>query len=177
MKEVEAFWGDLVIGSLIKAPRGPWRVIDMAHPAQIEYGMSLWLKVRSEKTGEEHAIEPRKLTSKVTIIDEGIPPAGGLPSDSERIALLVEKLGAVGIATRDNATGEVTCDMNGPWGGGWQRWWHTHLELAHGFDVSNLSEDVKEIVEIHGRAHNPKYPTIGKGGFPHRHVPEDLSIL
>jgi hypothetical protein len=173
LEEVTIRWGDLGIGHIIPKDGRKWTVVDGATPAQYEYGHSCWLKVQAPN-GETHAIRPKPVTRKVTVLvdpeADPIPPLS--PVFGSRVAaLLVEALGAVEIATRDEATGEVWC----PWGvsGAVDL---VHLQVAHGLDTTGI-ETLRQRVDIHGRCHDIDYPLVGKQGFAHRHVPEDLSII
>jgi hypothetical protein len=110
------------------------------------------------------------------------------PVDSDEILLLVERLGAQAIAARDHETGEIHCPdyASGHSVGG-----HKtraieqleHIKIAHGIDISSIelltgNERIKAVLETHGRQHGPQQNRyLSKGGFPHRHVPEDRSIL
>ena len=49
------------------------------------------------------------------------------------------------------------------------------MRFAHGMTV-DPDTPLEEVLTLHGRAHQTKYPDIGKGGFPHRHDNEDLTI-
>jgi len=56
-----------------------------------------------------------------------------------------------------------------------------HLRFAHGVDTTWLEEmhwedRIRETGAFHGRCHDSRHPE-GKGGFPHRHIPEDLTIF
>jgi hypothetical protein len=170
--EVEIPWGALGLGHVILKDGRKWTVVDAAAPQQYEYGHSNWIKIRAAR-GEEHAIAPKPLRKSVTVlIDPDAPPIEPVSHvhGSAEAALLVEQLGAVEIATKDEATGEIWC----PWtvGGAADI---THLQVAHQIDTTGL-DTVEARAKIHGQAHDPKHTTL-KGGFAHRHVPEDLSIL
>lgn len=171
-------WGDLGIGHVIPRDGRKWTIVDAATPDQYEYGHSNWLKVRAPN-GEEHAIAPKPLTRKVTVLidpeADPIPPASHVHGSAEA-ALLVEQLGAVELATRDERTGEVWCPWPGNEGSGGEAAL-VHLQVAHNLDTSGIEDTAEARAKIHGRAHDPRHPLFGKGGFPHRHVPEDLSIV
>lgn len=177
--EVRGRWRDLRIGTKIRDERRKkvWEVMAARAPQQIEHGMSLWVRVVNVKTGEEMAIPPRPLRLPVTIVEQPTDAAPLLPDGTEELDRLVEGLGARLLATKDNATGEWTCET---WdyiyspdepGGAYRE----HLQLAHGIDGQAIDTlDTKDLVTMHGQAHDPRYPTIGKGGVSHRHVPESL---
>lgn len=166
-------WGNLGIGHVILKDGRKWEVIDAAAPEQYEYGYSNWLKIQAPN-GETHAVAPKRVNRKVTVLidpeAEPILPVSHVHGSAEA-ALLVEQLGAIEIATRDEATGEVWC----PWtvGGAADL---LHLQVAHQIDTTGI-DTVELRSKVHGQAHDPKYPLIGKRGFAHRHVPEDLSIM
>jgi hypothetical protein len=170
--ETPWLWGNLGIGHTLLKDGRKWEVVAAAAPAQYEYGYSNWLKVRAPN-GEEHPIPPRRVKMACTVLldpeADPIPPASHVHGSAEA-ALLVEQLGAQEIATQDAATGEVWC----PWtvSGVVDE---LHLRVAHGMDTTGL-ESIDARVNAHGKAHDGHYPLLGKGGFAHRHVPEDISI-
>lgn len=172
-EEVTIRWGQLGIGHVIPRDGRKWTVVDAAAPAQYEYGHSNWLKVRAPN-GEEHAIAPKPLTRKVTVLVDPeaapIEPISHAHGNAEA-ALLAEQLGAIEIATRDEATGEVWC----PWSSSPQEAL-LHLRVAHQIDTDGIDDTPEARAEIHGRAHDIAHPLL-KGGFTHRHIPEDLSIV
>jgi hypothetical protein len=188
--------GDIRVGSKIRGETGAkkdsWEVIDTRNPNQYDLGRTPWLRVRRLGTEEVVAIPPKTVKSPVTFLllpEEldfaeryGYPPR--LPkvllADAEEVALLVEKLGATEIATRDTETGEIWCpDYEAgalPEGVHWRDRAQAkldHLRLAHGMDISALEQmdwepQMLAITQHHGAAHRDNMP----GGFPHRHVPE-----
>ena len=172
LEEVKIRWGQLGIGHIVLKDGRKWTIVDAATPSQYEYGHSNWLKVQAPN-GETHAIPPKPLTKKVVVLvdsaAEAIPPVSHVHGSREA-ALLVEALGAIEIATRDEGTGEVWC----PWtvGGVADL---LHLQVAHGLDTTGIDTMAQRAL-IHGQCHDPAFPNL-KGGFPHRHVPEDLSIV
>lgn len=186
-------WEEVTVGTVLADPAGSrtkrWEVTATAMgDAPIEFGRTLWMRIREQTTGEEHTIPPKMKHTSVTILsqdprDTTTPPPRP-PEDVEAIMLLVRELGAEIMATIDNVTGEVTCpDYDGsfnhhlPGGPGQARKAYLeHLRMGHGLSVDD-DIDIADSVRLHGRSHNPKYPEIGKGGFPHRHVPEDLSLF
>lgn len=181
--EVRVPAGEVVIGSIIagRTKADAWEIVDMAHGDQIEDLHTLWWKAVNLSTGEIVAIPPRSKTALLTVLreSEDAEPetSDARPSDADAIMLLVEKLGASIIARKDNETGEVTCpsyETHKGWTDlGHRAEYDLHLRLAHNIDVAALDpEDVARRVELHGQAHNPRHPEIGKTGFPHRHVPE-----
>ena len=188
-------WEEVSVGTVIASQKRTerWEIIDQAHGIQVEPCMTLWMRAREQSTGAEYTVDPRNKTNPVTILtqDPGdtktAPPTP--PSDAEAIQLLVEQLGATHLASRDNVTGEITCPAY--WSGhvhegaerGGMRAEMEHLRFAHGIDTSRyeampFDERIIAVTTVHGRAHNPKYAaTYNHGGFPHRHVPEDLTIF
>lgn len=187
--EHKGTWQEVVVGTVLASKKRSerWEVIDVAMANHVEYGKTLWMRVREQTTGVEHTIPPRQKTTQVTILTQdprdtktGEPTE---PSNADAIMLLVKELGAEVMATRDNVTGEITCpdytyDSHIPGHGDRQisRGLIEHLRFAHQHPV-NDDIDLVSLITLHGQAHNPKWPNIGKGGFPHRHVPEDLSMF
>jgi len=188
--------GHIIQGST-KAKKDTWEVIDTRNPHQYDLGQTPWFRVRRLGTEEIQAVPPKTITSRVTFMltpDElefaerfHHPPE--LPkvilADAEGVALLVEQLGATRIATRDNETGEIWCPAYAlgklSEGTHWSdraREELDHLRLCHGMDISALEEmeweaQMNAITKYHGEAHRDNLP----GGFPHRHVPEELKLL
>lgn len=195
--EHKGTWGEVTVGTVLADPTGArskaWEVIAMAHPAdgkQIEYGDTLWMRVREVTSGQEVTLPPRNKTYAVTILTKDprdtTTPDQTPASDSEVIALLVEKLGATHLATRDHVTGEITCPdyaaghthEGGTKGGMADEM--EHLRFAHGVDTKRFEDmhwdtRIAEVTSHHGRLHMNREPS--PGGFPHRHVPEDLSLF
>lgn len=190
-------WGEVVVGTVLADPGGSrtkrWEVTEVAHGLQVEYGHTLWMRIKDQDSGEEHTVAPRMKNSPVRILTRdprdtqtGEPTP---PSDAEAIMLLVKELGAEVLASRDNFTGEITCpdyasgaNHLAPGAGQMTRGYLEHLRFAHGMDTSAIEslhweERIRQVTIVHGQAHDPKHPDVGKGGFPHRHVPEDLSLF
>ncbi len=179
-------WQEVSLGTVIAGRKRSerWEIVEQAHGAQVEYGHTLWMRAREQTTGAEFTVRPRQKNSAVTILTQSpadtktAPPTE--PSDTEAIQLLIRELGAVHLATKDEITGEITCPdyASGRSYGdnSYGREEIEHMRFAHGLQVDD-DMSVVEWITLHGRAHNPKYPDIGKGGFPHRHVPEDLSMF
>lgn len=171
--EREGTWGELGVGSVIRDADGArWEVVAAAVPQQYDYARSCWLRIRGVD-GTEHAIEPRHVLKKVTILEvPGAPPVErAWPDGAREAALLVEQLGAIEIATQDARTGEVWCPADA---------WSAeeslvHLQVAHGMDTTGITT-LEQRLTIHGRAHSINDP-LGKGGFPHRHIPEDPTFI
>lgn len=187
--EHEGAWDEVTVGTVIGTRKRSerWEIIAQGHGQQVQYGHTLWMRAREQTTGAEFSVEPRLKTSKVTILTQDprdrktAPPTE--PSDTEAIQLLIRELGAVHLATRDETTGEITCpdyvySSHIPGIGDRQigRGLTEHMRFAHGMEVED-NLDIATLTTLHGQAHNPKWPNIGKGGFPHRHVPEDLNYL
>lgn len=195
--EHKGTWGEVTVGTVLADPQGyrskAWEVTATAHPAdgkQIEFGRTLWMRVREVTSGQEATLPPKMKTDGVVILTKDprdtTTPDPTPASDSDVLALLVEKLGATFLATRDNVTGEITCPdyASGHTHPGGQRGDMRdeleHLAFAHGVDIKPFQEmhwekRIVEVTSYHGRLHMNKEPS--PGGFPHRHVPEDLSIL
>jgi hypothetical protein len=186
--EHKGTWAEVTVGTVLADPRlrsKRWEVIDIAHGIPVQYGKTLHMRVREMTSGGEHTISPRTVVDSVVILtqdprDTKTPPYTQ-PSDSDAIMLLVRELGAELLATRDLTTGEITCPdytyeshLEGP--GSILRGLIEHMRFAHQMPV-NDDLDIASAVTVHGQAHNPKWPNIGKGGFPHRHVPEDLTLI
>lgn len=192
--------GDVRVGHLIQGSKATkndvWRVVEMRNPDQIEYGRTLWWKVENLATGEWAPIPPKSVKAWVTyMLDEaefeyaeayGRPPhfPQVWPMDAEQVALLVDTLGATALASQDNETGEIWCPnyAAGHTATGWRNRvteQFDHLRLCHGMDVRGLEaitdweHQMLEVTRVHGVAHRDDQP----GGFPHRHVPEDRSLL
>lgn len=190
--EHKGTWQEVVVGTVMASKKRSerWEVIDtaMGEPGtHVQYGRTLYFRVREQTTGVEHTIPPKQKTSQVIILtqDPRDTKTGPVtpPSDADAIMLLVKELGAEVMATRDEATGEITCpdytyDSHIPGSGDRQisRGLIEHLRFAHQQPVDD-DIDLVSLITLHGQAHNPKWPNIGKGGFPHRHVPEDLSLF
>lgn len=176
-------WGEVTRGTVIASQKRTerWEIVDVAMGTPIEFGHTLWMRAREQTSGEEFTVAPRLKTQGVTILSQSPldtkTPVYTPPSDADAIALLVQELGATELATRDHATGEITCPnyaaghthLDGP--RAVSRGEIEHLRFAHGL---HLAEDatLAEIQEAHAAAHRG-----AGGGFPHRHVPEDMSIL
>jgi len=186
--EHDATWGEVTVGTLIaqrdKRTDAVWEVIATAHGAdQIPFGQTLWMRIRNVTTGEEHTLPPRSkngtcvVLTKSPLDTETAPPSE--PTDTDAIALLVDQLGATLLASRDEETGIITCP---------DYVWKTHLEkgeptpfrrgliehmrFAHAMSVDDTLEYENAII-LHGQAHRPEWPNIGKGGFVHVHAPEE----
>lgn len=182
--------GEITVGSLIAGHNRTdvWEVLDTKTPEQYEFGHTGWMLLVNRTTGEQMAVPPRNKTYECVFLmksDEEVPPPYTPPSDfEEKVQLLRDILGAVELANIDNATGEITCpDYDGsfvtmsgekaPRGAEF----FDHLRIMHGMDTTALEvlpreEQAAAKTTAHGRAHNPEHPQIGKGGVPHRHVPE-----
>jgi hypothetical protein len=183
--EAKGTWGDVTVGSVLASGKRTeiWDVVDSKQPDQHEYAHTHWFKIRERSSGAIHAVKPKMVNAKVTFLltaPNEVPPARTPSPDGEdieaKMRLLVAELGAVEIYTRDSATGEITCPAN-----------HydvlDHMRVAHDIDTTALEaiessdERIAQMFTIHGRAHSPKHPAVGKGGFAHRHVPEEHDII
>lgn len=184
----EGTWEEVTIGTVIESradPRQRWEVIDTSMPSQVQHARTLLMRIREQTTGEEHTIQPRLKTNSVTILtqDPGdtqtAPPTP--PTNAEAMALLAKELGAEAMATFDHDTGEVVCPdyinahHKGSDGSLLLPALIEHMRLAHAMSVGD-DLTLAPAITLHGQAHNPKWPHIGKGGFSHRHIPEDLAM-
>lgn len=188
--EHKATWDEVRIGTVLATEKRTerWEVIAMAHGQQVEFGRTMWFKVREQATGAEHNIEPKVKTAscKVLTQDPADTDTGDHtePSDTEAIMLLVAELGAEMLATKDEVTSEVTCPdydsganhLDDVGNGSLARGLAEHLRFAHGLNPPD-GIDIASLLTVHGQSHDPKHPQIGKAGFPHRHVPEDLTLI
>lgn len=180
-------WEEVTVGTVLEGPKVSerWEVIATAHGGPVKYGYTLWIRIREQTSGEEHTIEPRPKTNPVTILTQNprdrttAPPTE--PTDTEAIQLLIAELGAEILAHRDERTGEIVCPdyiyrSHIPGHGQRQksRGLVDHLRFAHKLSVDDdMDHDAAHA--LHSQAHDPRWPNIGKEGFGHRHVPEDLS--
>lgn len=183
--EAKGTWGEVRVGSVLSTHlrSEAWEVIDSRLPDQMEYGHTHWFKIRERNSGREHVVAPKLVTAIAHFLLEApqdvlTPKPHLAPSNGEEMALLVEKLGAQLLATKDNATGEVHCpDYTAP---NPERTGVAplleHLRVCHDMSVDALV-DSAAAHKAHDQAHSPKFPHVGKGGFSHRHVPEDHTIL
>lgn len=193
--EHEGTWDEVTVGTIIGSRRRSqrWEIVDQAHGSHVEFGHTLFMRAREMTTSEEFTVQPRCKTGKVVILTESPmdtqTPSRTDPSDAEAVMLVVERLGATHLASRDNVTGEITCP---DYAAG-----HTHssdyygsiademehLRFAHGIDTRDLEalpfdERIRQVAITHGRGHDPNHQAAtNHGGFPHRHVPEDLTIF
>lgn len=194
--------GQARIGHFIQGNRRTlddiWELVEMKNPAQIEYGNTLWWLVANTTTGDTVPVPPKLVTARVRFMltpeehaaaeETRHPPhlPQQWPVDSEEILELVATLGATEIGTRDHATGEITCPNYAV-----QPWHQSqtqadaihHLRIAHGIDVSGIEAlddwEAKMVAthKTHGQLHGPESLRLAHAGFPHRHVPEDVSFL
>lgn len=189
--EHKATWGEVTLGTMIankSARTQRWQIIDVAQASQVEFGHTLWMRARELSTGEEYTVTPRFKKSPVIILTEDPADtfAGELahPTNAESIALLVKELGATHLAARDEKTGEITCPsydtgenhLDEIGNSALSRGLIEHLAFAHAIKIpADMERGL--IWTMHNQSHNPQFPTVGKGGFPHRHVPEDLTYF
>jgi hypothetical protein len=149
---------------------------------------TLWMRAREQTTGEEFTSPPRTKTSKVIILTQDPAdtetPDYTPPSDTEAVWTLAEGLGAQLMASVDAETGEVTCpdyiyeshlDDDGL-AAPVKRGLLEHMRVAHGHDHFDHADSLPDLITLHAQMHDPNNP-IGKAGFPHRHVPEDLNLI
>lgn len=186
--EHKAEWGEVQLGTVIATAKRSerWEIIDIAMGHPVPPGETLWMKAREQTTGAEFAIHPRLKNRPVTILTQDPADTVGMPvqppSDADAIMLLVQELGAETMASRDNVTGEIVCPdyiershLTGA--AKCRRGLVEHMALAHGHPVDE-DLDIGTLASLHGQAHDPRWPNIGKSGFPHRHVPDiDLSMF
>lgn len=182
-------WGEVTVGTVIanrERRSQRWEIIEVSMATQVQFGFTLWMRAREQTTGEEFTVKPRLKVSPVTILTtdprdtQTAPPTA--PSDADAIMLLVKELGAEILASRDNETGEIVCPdyvaqshIPGFGEGQCRRGLVEHLKFAHQTEVAD-DADLVSLYTMHGHAHDPRWPNIGKAGFPHRHVPEDMTI-
>lgn len=183
--EARGEWGEVVVGSVLASRKRSeiWDVIDSKTPDQHAYARTPWFKIRERASGVEHAVSPKMINAKVTFLltdptqrQPELTPVSDADDVEAKMKMLVETLGAQEIYTRDSATGEIWC----PW---WPIDDLEHLRVAHDIDTTALEaiEDHDkrraELTTVHGHAHDARWPAVGKGGFAHRHVPEEHDII
>lgn len=188
--EHEATWDEVRVGTVIgNAQRRSerWEIVEQAMGTPVPYLKTLWMRAREQTTGAEFTVQPRTKTAKVIILtqDPADTQAGPHvpPADADAVMLLVEELGATLLATRDETTGEIVCpdyvyDSHlGEDGAevGILRGLIEHMRFAHGMKADDGLLLV-EAITLHGQAHDPE-SGVTKGGFPHRHIPEDLTVI
>lgn len=190
--EHKGTWGEVVVGTVLadhNSRTRRWEVVATSHgTAPIPPMKTLWMRAREMTTGEEFTIEPRTKTARVIILtdspaDTSTGPYVG-PTDTEAVWALVEGLGATLMASIDAATGEVTCpdyisdshlpdDVERPVFRGLIE----HMRIAHNWAEQADAEalDLAGAITLHAELHHlQNHPG---GGFPHRHVPEDLTLI
>lgn len=182
--EHRARWSEIGVGTLLADPNFRskiWEVVEMAHGVQVDYGRTLWMKVRERGTGEEHSIPPRLKTRWTSVLtndpaDKELPPSESAPSDTdeimEAVGVLQDQAGGSVLAWRDETTGEVCAPDHAFLDGSATKWLIHHLRWAHGLEVAD-DADPNDLIPLHSTAHQPKTAS----GFAHRHVPEDLTFL
>jgi hypothetical protein len=190
---VKGTFNQVRIGSLIQGYRATnddvWEIIDMRHPAQFDHGSTPWFRARQVGTESEVSIPPKPGTYTCTfmVAEDSVDPDVEKPkldpetvgdpsplSDGPEIALLVEKLGATLIASRDNATGVWHCPPYEQSPGGRVEY-VSHIEIAHGISLEAADTSIEALTTLHGRAHADSYdkPSVMTGGFPHVHDYQD----
>lgn len=190
--EHKGTWGEVTVGTVI-ADAGTrtkrWEIIATSHgTGQIEPMKTLWMRAREQTTGEEFTSPPRTKTAKVTILTQDPADTTTTPptpaSDTEAVWALVEGLGATLMASIDAVTGEVTCpdyvndshlDDDGL-GAPVKRGLLEHMRIAHSHDHFDTADDLASLITLHAQMHNLSNVSAF-GGFPHRHVPEDLNLI
>lgn len=185
--EHKGTWGEVTVGTVIADANSRtkrWEIIATSHgTGQIPPMKTLWMRAREQTSGEEFTSPPRTKTSKVIILTrdpaDTTTPDYTPPSDTEAIWALVTELGATLMATRDEATGEITCPdytyeshLDGD--GAISRGLIEHMRVAHKADVepANLATLITKHAQMHDLANASAF-----AGFPHRHVPEDLTLI
>jgi hypothetical protein len=187
--EHKATWAEVGIGDIIgqrDSRTAGWEIVDVSQATQVQYGYTLWMRARSIlDPSREVTIQPRLKVDPVVLLtrDPADTKSEGpsAPSDADAIMELVNQLGAHLLATRDLATGEIVCPdyidrthvPDGPQRV--SRGLIEHLRVAHGQPVDD-GTDLVSLSNLHGQSQDPRWPNIGKGGFPHRHVPEDPAL-
>lgn len=188
--EHKGTWDEVTVGTVIADPNSRtkrWEIIATSHgTVPIPAMKTLWMRAREQVSGEEFTSPPRTKTAKVIILTQDpadtTTPDYTPPSDTEAVWALVEGLGATLMASIDSVTREVTCpdyiddshlspDEHRPI----YRGLVEHVWVAHG--VGGAADlDLAELITAHAKMHHTDDPS-GKGGFPHRHVPEDLTLI
>ena len=190
--EHKGTWGEVVVGTVIADANSRtrrWEIIATSHgTAPIPPMKTLWMRAREMSSGEEFTVEPRTKTARVIILtdspaDTRTGPYVG-PTDTEAVWALVEGLGASLMASIDEATGEITCpdyisdshladDTERPVFRGLVE----HMRIAHGGlqGLDHPELDLATAITMHAQLHRLQNH-LG-GGFPHRHVPEDLTLI
>ena len=186
--EHKAQWGEVVVGTTIadvSSRTRRWDIIEVSQATHVQYGHTLWMRAREQTSGEEFTVRPRVKTSSVVILTQN--PAdtktGAItpPSNADAIMLLVEQLGATHLASRDERTGEITCpdylyDSHIPTSHSHiKRGLIEHMRYAHALQVDD-EVGLLDAINTHAHAHHLA-TSGGKGGFPHRHTPEDSVLI
>lgn len=183
--EHRAQWGEVVVGAIVIGADGkPYRIIDTRHGEGIPSGFTLWFRAEPVAGGDPVVVPPKPREMPVTVLDPdpGAKKVGVYtpPSDSEAVMTLVEGLGAAWMATHDSVSGEVTCpEYNlgyhaAPGGHLFGKELRQHLEFAHGVDQETIDKlPGEDAFTFHSHCHND----LVKGGFPHRHIPDETETL
>lgn len=182
-------WDEVTVGTIIadhQSRTRRWEIIGTSHgTAPIPPMKTLWMRAREMSSGEEFTVEPRTKTAKVIILTQDPAdtetPDYAPPSDTEAVWALVEGLGATLMASIDSITGEVTCpdyinDSHLDGDAQVKRGLLEHMRVAHGHDHFDKADGLADLITFHAQMHDLNNPA-GKGGFPHRHVPEDLNLI
>jgi hypothetical protein len=189
--EHKGTWGEVTVGTIIADANSRtkrWEIIDTSHgTAPIPPMKTLWMRAREMTSGETFTVEPRTKTTRVIILTQDpadtSTPDYTPPSDTEAVWALVEGLGATLMASRDEATGEITCPdytyeshLDGD--GAIYRGLLEHMRVAHAWSerAGEAGPNLASAITAHAQMHDLNNP-LGKGGFPHRHVPEDLNLI
>ena len=185
--EHDGKWGEVVVGTVIaNAQRRTerWEIVDQAMATPVPFAKTLWMRAREQTTGAEFTVRPRAKDGKVIILtqDPADTKTGERtpPSDADAIMLLVTELGATLLATRDETTGEITCpdyidESHLEGAQATRRGLIEHMRVAHGMKADD-DLSLVDAITLHGTAHDLN-SGVTKGGFPHRHVPEDITLI
>lgn len=184
--EHEGTWGEVTVGTVIATSASRtqrWEIVEQAMSTPVPFMKTLWMRAREQTSGAEFTVTPRTKTSKVIILtqdpaDTQTPPRTP-PADADAIMLLIEELGATLLATRDEETGEIVCpdyiDETHREDGRLLVGLIEHMRFAHGMKVDD-GISLADAYTLHSAAHDLT-SGVTRGGFPHRHVPEDLTLI
>lgn len=188
--EHKGTWGEVTVGTVIADANSRtrrWEIIDTSHgTGQIEPMKTLWMRAREQTTGEEFTSPPRIKTGKVIILTQDPAdtetPDYTPPSDTDAVWALVEGLGATLMASIDTETGEVTCPdyindshLSDDEAQPIKRGLLEHMRVAHGHNHFDTDDSLASLITLHAQMHGPD--AVVGAGFPHRHVPEDLTLI
>ncbi len=190
--ERKGIWREATVGCLILGSSGRrgdiWEIVAAANgTGQLPWAHTPWFQMRSHETQDVVSQPPiyksRVATFLTTSPDDRNPLPPVMPAvDADRVALLIETLGAAEILTMDNATGEAYAPFYANGDHALADWHYAreemmHLRICHQIDTEvaeKLPHDERlvAITNAHARAHSPTEPHFGKGGITHRHMPD-----